>query len=296
MTAGISFFAAGADEDVLLDYLGEPDDVCLFPFHPMSIKSPRFVSRSEMDMWQSFDILDPALGDVTVVRPPGDAFETSEAKTAAANKTALIMTINWHALEPGRGQGLVDWDKTPDVFWNRGSEDAVTLAHGNIGSQATNMASVSDDYRKWVNRTMAWVRRTGEKVWDPLKGHESPYNIDLNIVSVVYALPEAVARFKAGGKAGAASATTSAHVDRRRLERGQPGNKHRTPHHPHRLRPRPRWGRGPICGGGPTGVCSARRAEVGPGKQHKSARETTHVRPGKQYLVAPTGFEPALLA
>ena len=30
---------------------------------------------------------------------------------------------------------------------------------------------------------------------------------------------------------------------------------------------RRRWGRGPSCGGGPTGACSTRRVEVGPEKE-----------------------------
>ena len=32
----------------------------------------------------------------------------------------------------------------------------------------------------------------------------------------------------------------------------------------------PRWGRGPICGGGPTSACSDWRSEVGPGKNMSS--------------------------
>ena len=43
-------------------------------------------------------------------------------------------------------------------------------------------------------------------------------------------------------------------------------------------KPRPRRGRGPACGGGPTSVCSARRAEVGPGKGED--RETCRHRLG----------------
>ena len=40
---------------------------------------------------------------------------------------------------------------------------------------------------------------------------------------------------------------------------------------------RPPWGRGLGCGGGPTGVCSACRAEVGPGRQRSPDRIRTGV-------------------
>jgi hypothetical protein len=98
------------------------------------------------------------------------------------------------------GEGIVDWNTTPALFWSRGKSTGTVLTPSDIGSQADSIASISDEYRRWVNRVMNWVRRTGIKVWGlSPKDRASGFDVDLATVSTCFALPGAVTYFESGG-------------------------------------------------------------------------------------------------
>lgn len=194
MVAGVHFFATASDEETLLDYLGEPNDVRLFPWAPMALDSPTFVSRDQRRGNAKLGVLNPALGAVELIRPPHRGFDTNI-------KAGIFNRINWSRAQPGETHGIVDWNRTPGLFWERGASSENVLTLSSLGSQADSMAAISEDYRKWVNRSMSWIRRVGVKAWDwPSDGGgTSPFDVSLPIANTVWALPGAVALFEAGG-------------------------------------------------------------------------------------------------
>ena len=151
MVAAVHFFATEADEETLLDHLGEPNDVRLFPWVPMALDSPIFISRDQRWGKANLGLLDPSLGAVELVRPPHRAFDTDI-------KSGVFNSINWSRARPDETRGIVDWNRTPALFWKRGPSTEKVLTISNLGSQADSMAAISNDYRKWVNRSMNWVR------------------------------------------------------------------------------------------------------------------------------------------
>lgn len=195
MVAGVSFFAAEDDEVVLLDYLGEPAEVQLFPWGPVRLDRSPFIGRSGLGPHRKVGILRPALGDMIVVRPQSPAFGTS-------TKSGILNRINWQAFHPSEAEGLVDWDRTPALLWTRGLGHSNCLALSGLGSQATSMAGVSPEFALWVQRCMSWVRRRGQKVWEwKTQGCYSQFDVELPIASTVYALPGALSILKSGGQA-----------------------------------------------------------------------------------------------
>lgn len=190
MVSAVHFFALAADEQDLLDGLGEPRAVRLFRWGPTRDGDDLFLERGEVVGHARLGILNVALGRIEVIRPGGAAF-TKAAKAATFNR------LNWERMRPGEGEGLVDWNTTPALLWDRGRCAGSTLTPSNLGSQADSMDAISEEYRKWANRSMSWVRRAGTRVWGDTR--ESDHNVSLPFVNAVYALPAALVFFRRGG-------------------------------------------------------------------------------------------------
>lgn len=194
MVAAVHFFATEADEEALLDHLGEPDTLRLFPWVPMTAQEPPFLPRAERLDREHLGLLNLSLGSVEVALPRTPALDGS-------TKSAVFNRLNWNRMQPGADEGIVDWNRTPALFWRRGQGGDGILTISEIGSQADSMSAISDEYRKWVNRSMAWVRRRGEKVWEwTLEGGVSRFDVSLPFANTVFALPDAAAFFEAGGQ------------------------------------------------------------------------------------------------
>ena len=82
---------------------------------------------------------------------------------------------------------------------NRPRMQCEVIGVSQIGSQADAMAAISADYGHWVNRTTAWIRRKGTKVWGLEQGTVRPdLNIQLGFINSVYALPGALRALEQG--------------------------------------------------------------------------------------------------
>jgi len=193
VVAGVGFFAHPADEACLLDHLGRTADLRFFPVGPTRLKDPEWLDPQSLGGTRKIGILNTDLGDLAVVRPGDRAFE-------GRFKSASFLDINWDLLKPESGYGLVNWNRTPALFWDRGLSQENVVTVSGIGSQAESMDRVSDDYQRWVNRAMGWVRRRGVKVWGLDRTAPSGYDVDLGSVSAVYALPAAAKSLRSGMK------------------------------------------------------------------------------------------------
>jgi hypothetical protein len=190
----VQFFATREDEERLLDYVGEPTAVKLFPWLPMRAEAPVFLNRHDRASTSHVGVLDPRLGRIELAYPGDPAF------TDGSSRARVFNTTNWNNWQPTAGAGIVDWNTTPALFWSRGEATATVLTPSDIGSQADSIARISDEYRRWVNRVMNWVRRTGTKVWGPSpEDRVAGFDVDLHTVSTCFALPGAVAYFESGG-------------------------------------------------------------------------------------------------
>lgn len=191
MVAAIHYFATARDQESLLNYLGEPESVTLSPW-PVLDPSRATLSRCQALASVHVTVVSTAFGPPSLIRP-GDAAMNEPTKAGVFNR------LNWRQLSPGDEAGLIDSNISPVLFWRPGRSDVSALRVNEIGSQADSMSAVSQEYERWVNRTMGWVRRRGTKVWGLQRRNVRPdLDIALAVVSTIYALPCALAALEAG--------------------------------------------------------------------------------------------------
>lgn len=200
MVAAVHFFATPTDEKMLLDFVLASETVRLFPWRSMDVANPILLDAPKLpaqsEFQQRYGIVDYSLGTICFIQERPTKFEPHRAGTFVIN------TTNWDNASPSKGQGIVDWNRTAALFWDRGmvtSDGALVV--GNIGSQADAMDDISGAYRKWVNRVMNWVRRKGVKVAQngQLTPEAAGLNVHINFMNSMFALPDALALFRAGG-------------------------------------------------------------------------------------------------
>jgi len=157
VVAAVHYYATAVDHAALLDYLGEPNKVILHPW-PVIDSPPRVLTRTEALAAEQVMIVHHELGQPSLIGQGHPAL-TEPTRAGVFNQ------LNWERLRPTGGQGLVDSNTSPVLFWNPAKTDDAGLRAGNLGSQADAMLCISSDYERWVKRVMGWVRRRGTKVW-----------------------------------------------------------------------------------------------------------------------------------
>ena len=157
VVAAVHFYATAADQEHLLDYLGEPDEVTLRPW-PVVASPPTALSREKALSSGQVMVVSRVLG-------PPVVFRAGDAAMAGPSKAGVFNRLNWERLKPKPTEGLVDSNGSPVLLWTPATQSPDGLSSGTIGSQADAMSAVSKDYERWVNRTMNWVRRKGTRVW-----------------------------------------------------------------------------------------------------------------------------------
>jgi hypothetical protein len=185
VVAAVYYYATAEDHAALLDYLGEPNKVILHPW-PVVDSPARVLTRTEALAAEQVMIVHHELGQPSLIRKGHPAL-------AEPTKAGLFNLLNWERLRPTGGQGLVDSNTSPVLFWRPAKAGDAELRAGDIGSQADAIHSISSDYERWVNRVMGWVRRKGTKVWG-LAGTQLGTDLDIQLpyVNTVYALPGAL--------------------------------------------------------------------------------------------------------
>ncbi len=191
MVAAVHYFATARDHESFLDYLGEPESVTLCPW-PVLGPSTVTLSRRQALASVHVTVMSAAFGPPSLIWP-GDAAMNESSRAGVFNR------LNWQRLSPGDGAGLIDPNISPVLFWRPGHSDDTALRVSEIGSQADSMSAVSPEYERWANRAMGWVRRRGTKVWGQQRRAVPPdLAIALDLVSAIYALPDALAALEAG--------------------------------------------------------------------------------------------------
>ena len=191
MVAAVHFIATAEDYAEMLDYLGEPNTVSLHPWPVVHAPLERWTREQALSAQQVM-VVHRDFGPAKVIRPGDPAM-------AESTKAGLFNRLNWDRLAPPGDDGLVDSNTSPVIFWQTGQAGDGSLHESSLGSQADSMSAIGADYERWVNRTMAWIKRRGTKIWGLERSKIRP---DLNIafphVSAVYALPAALAALEAG--------------------------------------------------------------------------------------------------
>ena len=191
VVAAVHFYATATDQEHLLDYLGEPDEVTLWLW-PV-VASPSIVlSRAGALSSGQVMVVSRALG-------PPVVFREGDAAMAGPSKAGVFNRLNWERLKPKPTEGLVDSNASPVMLWTPATQGPDGLGSGTIGSQADSMSAVSKDFERWVNRTMNWVRRQGTRVWGlDAQAQRSDLDLRRTDVTTVYALPDALRALEGG--------------------------------------------------------------------------------------------------
>jgi hypothetical protein len=190
MVANVYFYADGKDTADMLGFLRFGSEVSLHPWplvqEPAVQYSLEEAIVAELVMVQSSKLGRPILLDNGASDSPGRA--------------AVFNLIDRERLNPGPENGLlVDSNRSPVLLWRPGSNATTELRTSTIGSQADSMKAVSDEYQRWANRVMGWMRRQGTAVWG-LNGARVRPDLDINVsfLNSVYALPGALRQLEAG--------------------------------------------------------------------------------------------------
>jgi hypothetical protein len=158
VVAAVHFYGTTTDQFHLLDYLGEPESVALYPW-PVVPTSSALLTRQEALSQPNVMVVKHELGQPSLIRP-GDAAMAERSRSGVFNQ------LNWERMSHEPGDALVDSNASPVLLWVPATQNEVDLNSGHIGSQADSMRALSAAYERWVNRSMNWVRRRGTKVWD----------------------------------------------------------------------------------------------------------------------------------
>ncbi len=203
MVAAVHFFATESDDRLLLEHLAATADVRVFPWCAMPLDAPLLLTPAELaeglPEWRYVGILNGGLGTVEFITDRPRALRPGEPGWRALD------TLRWDELQPRPNEGIVDRHRTAALFWERSSRTSDGRIHsGNIGSQAESMAKVSHDYRRWVQRVMAWVRRTGTLVLREGRPPEGGEELDVRatFLNSIFALPGAMEFLRDGGGCG----------------------------------------------------------------------------------------------
>jgi hypothetical protein len=191
MVTAAFYFATPEDQATLLDYLGESDRVTLHPW-PV-VRSPVDVlSRREALAGAQMMVVNRELGLPVSVRL-GDRAMDEPTRAGVFNR------LNWERLRPDLDEALVDSNASPVLFWEPAKLANKVIGGSKLGSQADAMAAISDEYERWVNQAIGWIRRKGTKVWGLQRGAVRPdLDIQLGFVNSVYALPGALRALEQG--------------------------------------------------------------------------------------------------
>jgi len=194
VVAAVHFFATDSDESLLLDYLGEPEEVRIQRW-PLTRPDEPVLRRSQLGESKQVMVVHRGLGQPRLIRPGDDAMRSPD-------RAGVFNRLNWQRLRPNDDDWLVDSNASPALLWQRGGADGHVVRLSEIGSQADAMAAISADYTRWVNRVMGWIRRRGTRVWGLERDAVRPdIDVNLPIVNNVYAMPGALAMLESGGTA-----------------------------------------------------------------------------------------------
>jgi len=194
MVAGIYFYADGEDTAEMLSYLRFGSEVSLHPW-PLVQEPAVHYRLEEAIAAESVMVQSSQFGAPTLLHD-GDS---APANTSPA-RAAVFNLLNRERLSPGPENGLlVDSNRSPVLLWKPGASAATEFRTSSIGSQADSMKAVSNDYERWGNRVMGWIRRRGIAVWGLNgSGVRPDLDIDVGFLNSVYALPGALRKLEAG--------------------------------------------------------------------------------------------------
>jgi len=192
MVADVFFYADGKDAADMLGFLRFGSEVSLHPW-PL-IQEPA----------EQYTLEEAIVADSVMVRSStfGAPSFLDDGASDSPGRAAVFNSINRERLSPGPQNGLlVDSNRSPVLLWKPGSNVTAELRTSTIGSQADSMKAVSDEYARWANRVMGWIRRHGTAVWGLNRAAVRPdLDIKLSFLNSVYALPGALRRLEAGAR------------------------------------------------------------------------------------------------
>lgn len=192
MVSAVHYYADSSDTTALLDYMGVGWASDLYPWWQYSASVEGTLDRDQVLNARQIAVVSRAMGHPVLIR------DSSDAALRDPGRSGLFNRLN---LERRRDmtQALIDPNRSPVLFWEPALVAENELRPGSLGSQADSMRVVSEDYERWANRVMGWIRRKGTAVWGLRRGETYPgLTIRNATVTTIHALPGALKLLQSG--------------------------------------------------------------------------------------------------
>jgi hypothetical protein len=129
VVVAVHFYATATDQEHLLDYLGELDEVTLRPW-PVVASLPTVLSREVVLSSGQVMVVSRGLGPPVVLRAGDPAI-------AGPSKAGVFNRLNWERLKPKPTEGLADSDVSSVLLGHRLPTVRMALAPELSGPRGT---------------------------------------------------------------------------------------------------------------------------------------------------------------
>jgi hypothetical protein len=190
MTAHVKFFCTSAEEQQVVRYLFKSDDIRVYELRERRLVPRQSYSVDDMPAW-------PEAFEIYIWRPIFGSLVWFTSRPSASGEThdRLVTTVlageAWDAMGLGPSGRMLDNDLSPMLLYKRAG-----ICEGRIGpcevlAPPSSPERVGAEYKRWVTRTLAWIRRRGTIVHDWRKPSTRLWNPD-SLLTTTYALPNAL--------------------------------------------------------------------------------------------------------
>ncbi|MBJ6118106.1 hypothetical protein JAO76_07890 [Pontibacter sp. BT310] len=197
--AQIEFFATVADERELFTHLAKDKSlmICTVIGDRLTdwvsldaVELPPYEEELILNIWKS------DIGEINFYSKIPSLDESSHSKLVQS----VLAIVDWKRVKKEREVSkMLDLECSPLITYKRGNLKEGYRIPSYIVSPQSSINVFGDEFRKWFNRTLSWVRRNGEMVFHwKMSKDEIVFRNDLSYSNTIYALPEALAQIKAG--------------------------------------------------------------------------------------------------
>jgi hypothetical protein len=198
MTAQVQFLCSSTEERDILRYLFKSEGTHLYEVRERLWALRQSLSVDDVPAWpEPFEIYiwQPVFGSLI--------WFTSRPSVSGGTHGSLVMTLlagdAWDALELGPAGKMLDNDLSPVLVYKRGGIREGRVGPCSVLAPPSNLERVGPEYKRWVTRTLAWIRRRGTIVHDWRNPSTSLWNPE-SLLTTIYAFPDALREIESGSR------------------------------------------------------------------------------------------------
>lgn len=188
MTAQVEFFCSPDEERDVLRYLTKTGDTHVFDVRDQQMTPWDSFSADELPGWPDplhIYLFQPAQGTLI--------WHTSPPSVTGLTHRSFVMNLfareEWDERRLGGDDKMFDTDLSPILCYRRGAFCDGKMGPNLVLAPPSNLQRIGSEYERWVNRSLAWIRRRGTIVHDYRKQSTTIPNPH-SIVNTIYAFPD----------------------------------------------------------------------------------------------------------